>query len=520
MKNKIFHFSLLILVLPITIFAELEINVEPHPGWGSMPVSNIQVLCENVTNHYQEYLREEHKLKGKINVFYDKSGPFVRNSRNIYISGKADNIPQFIYQFSHEITHVLHNHHITSTNNPNLWFHESISMMSSIWVLNKMSETWTNNPPFPKWKIYRHSLKEYADTNMNRDEVQYEGTTSDWLKTNEDFLRTQINDFSQHLTVSQLSYWNFLKVFEEHPEGWNAVRQIPSSVQKLKGYMFEWLESVDDNDKEFVNLLIDKMEFSDKPVHPINNMTEIVLGQVGDYIHLTCKNKNSMDSLIPINPPKQWYGYTADVAEKYPNGTITARSGLHDNFDEMHILEHWIYTHAPAILTYDISSLPSLYFSSDIILPHPYCGGAASIELIAIADDKEIYSKEVYLRDSGIHIEFNIPSNTKILDLLIGDLGNQGCDHVVLGEPRIYIDNTSIDADIDDDGDVDLEDVKLVRTSIGKITNLGTDVNNDGVTDEFDLKIVKRKAILKIVAASPSLIRRKKITTWGALKLQ
>ena len=77
-----------------------------------------------------------------------------------------------------------------------------------------------------------------------------------------------------------------------------------------------------------------------------------------------------------------------------------------------------IYFQTHVILTYDISSLPVLYFSSDVILPHPYCGGAASIEVIAFADEVEIYSKEIYLKDSGIHIEFDIPPNTEILDLL------------------------------------------------------------------------------------------------------
>ncbi|MDE0088009.1 MAG: hypothetical protein OXU23_19960, partial [Candidatus Poribacteria bacterium] len=429
---------LILMLIVVATSADLTIKVHPNNGWGGVPTTNITLLCENVVSHYQDYLREEYKLEGHINVYYDSGGPFVIGN-DVYISAKGTNLPQFIYQFSHEVTHILHNHHITSTNNPNLWFHESICMVSSIWVLNEMSKTWKDNPPYPKWKIYRHNLKNYADTIMNIDAVQYNGTAEEWIKEWEDFLRTQYNNFSQHLTVAQLSYTHFLGIFEEYPQVWNAVRQMPATDVKINEYMFDWLASVNDADKEVVQLLINAMELSDEPVASSNTMPDIVLGEIGDYIHLTCKNKNSMDSLVPINPPKQWYGYTTDVTEKYPDGTRAPRTGLHDNFDEMHILEHWIYTHAPAVLTYDISSLPVLYFSSDVILPHPHCGGAASIELIALADDVEIYSKEVYLVDSGIHIEFDIPSNTEKFDLLIGDLGNQGCDHVVLGEPRIYI---------------------------------------------------------------------------------
>ncbi|MDE0084336.1 MAG: hypothetical protein OXU23_01385, partial [Candidatus Poribacteria bacterium] len=96
-------------------------------------------------------------------------------------------------------------------------------------------------------------------------------------------------------------------------------------------------------------------------------------------------------------------------------------------------------------------------------------------------------------------------------------LGN-AFSNVTITLINVSINNTSIDADINDDGDVDLEDVKLIRIGMGKDTKFDTDVNDDGVTDEFDLKIVKRKAMEAIAAAAPFLIRRKKITTWGALK--
>lgn len=499
--------------------ADLSITVHPDNGWGGAPIANIQKLCENVVSHYQEHLREEHKLKGHINVYYDSSGPFVIGGKDIYISAKGGNLAQFIYQFSHEVTHILHHHHITSPGNPNLWFHESICMMSSIWVLNEMSKTWADNPPYAKWKIYRYNLSNYAEDNMNREGVYYNGTASEWLKEWESFLRTTHDDFSEHLTVAQFSYAHFLEIFVEHPRGWNAVRQLPASSLKISDYMFEWLDDTNGTDKEVVQLLIDAMEISDEPEAFDNSSPEIVLGEIGDYVHLTCKNKNSLDSLIPINSPNEWFGYEGlgyDIWEKYPNGTISPRNGDPD-FDEMHALSHWISTHAPAILSYDISSLPVLYFSAYILLPNSKCHGAASVEIIVLADDAEIFSKEVYLKNSGIHIEFDIPTNTANFDFLIGDLGSKKCDTVILGEPKIYINNTSIDADVNDDGNVDLQDVKLVRSAMEKDSKFDTDVNDDGVTNEFDLKIVKRKAIQAIVAASPQK-QKNNLTTWGAMK--
>ena len=77
-----------------------------------------------------------------------------------------------------------------------------------------------------------------------------------------------------------------------------------------------------------------------------------------------------------------------------------------------------------------------------------------------------------------------------------------------------------IDADVNKDGYVDLSDVMIVRSAIQNSTSYDTDVNGDGKTDEADVNIVKLKAMEAIVAAAPTLIRRKKLTTWGALKKQ
>ena len=75
----------------------------------------------------------------------------------------------------------------------------------------------------------------------------------------------------------------------------------------------------------------------------------------------------------------------------------------------------------------------------------------------------------------------------------------------------------TIDADVNDDGYVDLYDVLIVRSGMNAETSYDTDVNNDGKTDEVDLLIVKALAMEAIAKASPSK-RRVKLTTWGSMK--
>ncbi|MDE0401687.1 MAG: hypothetical protein OXL96_28160 [Candidatus Poribacteria bacterium] len=74
------------------------------------------------------------------------------------------------------------------------------------------------------------------------------------------------------------------------------------------------------------------------------------------------------------------------------------------------------------------------------------------------------------------------------------------------------------DADVNDDGYVDLYDVMIVRSGMQNSTSYDTDINNDGVTDESDLAIVKLKAMEAIIAASPSKPKFKLATTWASIK--
>ena len=355
MKNKISIFIFLLLVLPTTIFADLSITVEPDKSWGNAPTSNIKRLCENVALHFQEQLRDELKIDGKLNIVYRASGPvaFYRNvfggtfdEYQIGLTVTGTRWSQFSYQFGHEFCHILHNFEDTRRQEQNQWFEEAICELANLWVIRRMSETWSHRAPYPNWVDYRHSLKSYANNLMNRAEVQYAGTGAEWLEEWEDRMRREEPGVFNYRRVSQLSY-KFLPIFEENPEAWNSVRQMPVSDKKMSEYMLEWYQNVATSDKKFVEDIATEMGIS-----------------VG--------------------------------------GSVVAA--------------------------------------------------------------------------------------------------------------------TNINADVNNDGYVDLSDVLIVRSAIKNSVSYNTDVNRDGKTDEVDVLIVKAKAHAAIVAAAPSLNRRKRITTWGALK--
>ena len=72
-------------------------------------------------------------------------------------------------------------------------------------------------------------------------------------------------------------------------------------------------------------------------------------------------------------------------------------------------------------------------------------------------------------------------------------------------------------ADVNNNGYIDLYDVWIARSGMTLPSTYDTDINNDGVPDEVDLLIVKAKAIEAIITAAP---RKRKVilTTWGSIK--
>ena len=351
MSNKIAIFIFLLLVLPTTIFADLIITVEPDNSWGNARTSNIKRLCENVALHFQEQLRDEHKINGKLKIVHHPGHPIafykthtdVGYDYQIGLSASDTFWSQFSVQFGHEFTHVLHNFDDKKWQKKVHWFEEAMAELGSLWVIRQMSETWEDRAPYINWVSYRHSLASYANNLENGAEVQYRGSGKEWLEKWESNMRNQ--ESYNYATLAQLSY-KFLPIFEKNPEAWNAVRQMPISEERMEIYMKQWHDKVDYQDKKFV----------------------------------------------------------AEIA-----------------------------------------------------------------------------------KEMGISLGASVVAST-------------------------------LNADVNNDGYVDLSDVRIVRSAIRNSVSYNTDINGDGKTDETDVLIVKAKAHAAIVAAAPSLKRRKRITTWGALK--
>ena len=550
-----FCFVLFLLLCVNLGYAKLEIIVKSSPDWGPISDADVEYLCQEIADRFEEHLRSENEIFEAVNVSrnlarpgvnlvnLDIADPHVKYKIGVWLEDdmqlkEMKEFWSFITGFGHEFTHILQleqkNVDYGDAYNQNVWFQEVIAELGCVWVMQSMADTWKHGSRFGTGipvpggiSVFSENFAYYADwyTQLH----PYSGTGQEWLAVNEDSLRDQFNknsksnrNYTDMILVRQL-YPKFLSIFEKNPEAWNAVRKMPvMNTEKMDRYMQVWYEAVDVQDRQYVEAIAEVMGIT--VTAPVLVSVE---SDAAEFVHLTFTHKSDT-SLTPVNNSNDWDGWVAGIWEKTPDGQISKKSNHYYNFQGMDIWSHWAYSSAPATIEYDISSGAYTKFSSYFGVPHQgpdyACLGGPSMQLVAYADNIEIYRSDVLYRDNhGAYIEFDVPSKTKTLKLEIGDVENQHCDNYIFGEPKLYTDSAAgleagnIDADVNNDGRVDLLDVQIVRKAINGSSNYDTDVNNDGVTDEADIFIVKAFAHAAIVAASPGK-RKVNITTWGNLK--
>lgn len=239
------------------------------PGdWGDAREIDILAVVIDAADHVERELRCS--LDGEIEVvsqiadedpitYYrdDCAGAY-----RIALSIRGRKWNQLAYQFAHEFCHVLSGYE-TLRDNPNNWFHEAICELASLFTLRRMGRRWESNPPYPNWAGYAPNLTQYADRQMREWKEGAPGSLefTSWLEANEHPMRGNPYMREKNGVVAT----KLLTAFEERPAGWNAVRQLPSSLSRIREYMRQWRQVVDNDDRSFVARLEREM-FGTMPV--------------------------------------------------------------------------------------------------------------------------------------------------------------------------------------------------------------------------------------------------------------
>jgi len=160
---------------------------------------------------------------------------------------------QYVYQFGHEFCHILCGFRADSPGNK--WFEETLCETASLFVLRAMARSWQNDPPYPNWKDYRDSLRQYADdVACQRDQLDViaEKGLGAFYRANREAFRKEpcLRELNGAMAVV------LLRLLEKEPEHWEAVRGLNSGPstpdEPLALYFRRWHNAMPVKHKPFV----------------------------------------------------------------------------------------------------------------------------------------------------------------------------------------------------------------------------------------------------------------------------
>lgn len=224
--------------------------------WGVARRDDIQILLEDVASHVLRELRDPFdetirvlNLPGQPpRAFFRRPGDIAYE---VNLTAKNRKWSQFAYQFGHEFCHVLTGHDRLRCN-ANNWLHESICELSSFFVLRRMAERWPTNPPYSNWAGYSASLDDYARSEAAKyRNSSPTGSFGAWLAANESIMRQNPYLRDKNGVVAL----KLLPVFEQNPQGWNAVQSLPVSAGPIREYIQAWRADVPEVDRLFVECI-------------------------------------------------------------------------------------------------------------------------------------------------------------------------------------------------------------------------------------------------------------------------
>ena len=162
-----------------------------------------------------------------------------------------------------------------------------------------------------------------------------------------------------------------------------------------------------------------------------------------DYSQLTLESEDDK-SLNAINNNREWDGWTAGIWEKTPEGIIPPKPNDYLNFEYMDEWDHWIYTHASSRMVWNLDQGNYSEFDFKFYLPNP-CGSTADVLLTILADGVEIYKSATLKQHNAQnkYISTKIPLGTRTLELQVDELDRDWCDHFVIGNARVYYDDSA-----------------------------------------------------------------------------
>ncbi|NVK30418.1 MAG: hypothetical protein HWE20_05415 [Gammaproteobacteria bacterium] len=131
-------------------------------------------------------------------IRYNDNGPITLYRRmpdgkiEIHLNSKNRRWAQMIYQYSHELCHVLSNYanaprNLTGHN----WLEESLCEAFSRYGLEVTAELWRRDPPYQNWRSYASAIDDYLNNLVQSPRSNAPANWQDWWRSHRTLLLDQ-----------------------------------------------------------------------------------------------------------------------------------------------------------------------------------------------------------------------------------------------------------------------------------------------------------------------------------------
>ena len=137
-------------------------------AWGSAAPWQIEMLLNAIADELLQHFpgRRLHPIV----VSHAPNGPAVLftkgpgNEYQVMLSAKEQNWAEYVYEFSHELVHILANYerHAKPGQMRHQWFEEMVCETVSLYMLKHFALTWNAAPPLPETSGYAPSLQAFT----------------------------------------------------------------------------------------------------------------------------------------------------------------------------------------------------------------------------------------------------------------------------------------------------------------------------------------------------------------------
>lgn len=200
-------------------------------GWGQAQLQDITKLLDSIVFDFYANLDLRLITEKKVYVINSKKKvpptdypEFIKSDKSnlIYLCTTDMLWAQYSYQFSHELCHHIIDRDFYLVNDKFGWFEESICELASICCIDKMSQTWLTNPPYPNWSNYSTSLGDYVTEIIGNTENEISKPFKIWLmETLDEFFKDRYKRKENRVVALQL-----FPLFKHRPELWATIQYL------------------------------------------------------------------------------------------------------------------------------------------------------------------------------------------------------------------------------------------------------------------------------------------------------